>query len=258
MWDLKTRRVISELHKFEDNDDGFLRVCADDSVIAVNSRLGRLFFYDVAGNPTNEVKTNMSGGFAGCRLLGTDLWFADAFNGGLWVFDMRSGSHFLVATCKGHGMVMDISVHDGVVGVAFEDSFIVAYDPRNPMEPLWRNDLKLGEAAISLALVGREKAVIGSAQRQLLLIGPESREIFYELPDGHPGVSDIAVRIDGKIWATGGWDMRVRMFDAKKRKALAVLKHHSGSVHTVGFSADGLLASAGQDRGIALWSLYRK
>jgi WD40 repeat protein len=87
-----------------------------------------------------------------------------------------------------------------------------------------------------------------SAQRQLLVIGPESSETFCELPGGHAGVSDVAVRVDAKIWATGGWDGRVRLFDAKKRRALAVLKHDNGGVHTVGFSLDGLLASAGQGR----------
>jgi hypothetical protein len=92
MWDLKTRRVLQELHKFEDNDDGFLRVCAGDSVIAVSSRLGRLFFCGLASAPTLEVRTNISGGFAGCRLLGTDLWFAAAFNGGLCVFGIRAGT----------------------------------------------------------------------------------------------------------------------------------------------------------------------
>jgi hypothetical protein len=45
-WDLQMRRLLRELHKFEETDDGFFRVCADDSVITCNSRLGRVFFYD--------------------------------------------------------------------------------------------------------------------------------------------------------------------------------------------------------------------
>jgi WD40 repeat protein len=99
--------------------------------------------------------------------------------------------------------------------------------------------------------------VVGSAQREILEVAPGEKLTFYEMPDGHPGVDDIAIRCDGKIWATAGWDGRVRLFNAKKRMALAVLKPHNGGVHTVAFAVEGLLASAGKDRGIALWSLYR-
>lgn len=74
----------------------------------------------------------------------------------------------------------------------------------------------------------------------------------------HPGVDDIEIRCDGRIWATAGWDGRVRLFDAKKRTPLAVLKHHKNGIHAVSFAPDGLLASGGDDRGIAIWSLYRK
>jgi WD40 repeat protein len=257
LWDLQTRRIIRELHKFEDSEDGFLRVCADEAMIACNSRLGRLFFYDLAGNPIREVATNIAAGFCGCRLLGTALWFPDAFNGRLCVFDTKGGSHFPVTTLGGHGMMMDVTIKNETITIAFEDSLIAAFDSRNPAEPVWQNDLKLGEPAISIAAVAERRCVVGSAQREILVVAPDEKLTFYEMPDGHPGVDDIAVRCDGKIWATGGWDGRVRLFDAKKRRALAVLKHHNGGVHTVAFAPDGLLASAGNDRGIAIWSLYR-
>jgi WD40 repeat protein len=257
LWDLQTRRIVRSLHNLEDNDDGLLRVCSDDTTIACNSRLGRLFFYDLLGNLTREVETHISGGFCGCRLLGSDLWFPDAFNGRLCVYDTKSNNHFPVIIFNGHGMMMDVSVKNETIAIAFEDSVIAAFDSRNAAEPVWQNDLKLGEPAISIALVSERRCIVGSAQRQILEVGPHEKVAFYEMPDGHLGIDDIAVRCDQKIWATGGWDGRVRLFDAKKKKPLAVLKHHTGGVHTVAFASDGLLASAGNDRGIAIWSLYR-
>ena len=77
------------------------------------------------------------------------------------------------------------------------------------------------------------------------------------------GVSDIAVRrYDGKVFATAGWDHRVRLFALgcgthSKIRPLAVLRFHSESVTSVDFGPrDGLLASGSRDTRIALWKLY--
>lgn len=256
IWDLKTHRVIHELNKFEDNEDGLLRVCANDSIIASNSRLGRLFIFDHEGKEIQKIDTHISAGFAGCRIQGTDVWFPDAFNGRLHIYDCKSGSHFPGADFKNHGMIMDIAVKDDFLGLAMEDSTVCVFDVRNTAEPIWSNDLKLGDPAISLAVVEENRCVVGSAQNDIIEVTPTGKSVFYTMPD--KGIDDIEVRCDGRIWATAGWDGRVRLFDAKKRKPLAVLKHHNRGIHSVAFAPDGLLASAGEDRGIALWSLYRK
>ena len=67
----------------------------------------------------------------------------------------------------------------------------------------------------------------------------------------------MCVRPDGKILAAGGWDRRVRLWQWRKGKPLAVLKHHAGTVNAVHFSAcSRWLATASDDRTVALWSLY--
>ncbi|OHT04847.1 hypothetical protein TRFO_27651 [Tritrichomonas foetus] len=256
LWDIKTRRIMKTFHKMEEGDDGFLRVVANDSTIFANTRLGRIFAYDFEGNVKNEVNTNLSCGFAGCRLLGTDLWFADAFNGRLMIFDIRDGSTFPGADFKNHGMIMDISVYNEFVGVALEDSTVAVFDSRNTAMPFWTNEMKLSDPIISIASVNENRCIVGSSQKEVYDVTAGGKSVLYQMP--HAGVDDITVRCDGKIWATAGWDGRVRLFDAKKGKPLAVLKHHRGGIHSVAFADDGLLASGGDDRGIALWSLYRK
>jgi WD40 repeat protein len=151
---------------------------------------------------------------------------------------------------------MDISAKDQFVGIVVEDSTVAMFDSRSPGSPLWVNSMKLGDPIISLAVVNENRCIIGSAQKQVYDVQPTNHSVFYEMP--HAGIDEIAIRCDGKIWATGGWDGRLRLFNAKNRTALAVLKHHKQSIHTVCFAADGLLASGGEDRGIALWSIYRK
>lgn len=52
----------------------------------------------------------------------------------------------------------------------------------------------------------------------------------------HSGQQSLSVRSDGKIFATGGWDGRIRIYSAKTLKELAVLKWHKDGVYGVAFS----------------------
>jgi ASTRA-associated protein 1 len=56
----------------------------------------------------------------------------------------------------------------------------------------------------------------------------------------HAGQQDLTVRDDGKIFATAGWDGRIRVYSAKTLKELAVLKWHQGGCYSVAF-ADSVL-----------------
>lgn len=71
------------------------------------------------------------------------------------------------------------------------------------------------------------------------------------------GISSVSVRPDGRIFAAGGWDRRVRLWQWRKWKPLAVLRLHTATVHAVTFSpCSKWLASASGDRTIALWTLF--
>jgi len=71
------------------------------------------------------------------------------------------------------------------------------------------------------------------------------------------GVNDVRVRGDEKIYATAGWDHRVRVFSWKKNTPLAVLKFHTAPVNCVAFQPQSnLLAAASADGRLAVWSIY--
>lgn len=73
----------------------------------------------------------------------------------------------------------------------------------------------------------------------------------------HGGINFIRIRSDQRIFATAGWDHRVRVFHTRKLKPLAILKHHTESVFSVDFTPDSsLLVSASKDHKLALWSIY--
>ncbi len=60
----------------------------------------------------------------------------------------------------------------------------------------------------------------------------------------HSGQQGLRVRNDGKVFATAGWDSRIRVYSAKTLKELAVLKWHKEGCYTVAF-ADVLDSSTG-------------
>lgn len=256
LWDIRLRRVKVQITQNRQEDDGYLRAVSNNDVIAVNSRLGTIQVFDFEGKLKLEQKTGNACGFAGCRMRGNDVYFADAFNSKLCVLDMNSSHWFPLAITSGHGMIMDISLYQDYVALCLEDSTIQVYDQRNTTDVAWSATLKRTDPTVSVALLNSERCIVGGSEKYVYDVRPDAFDSFYEMP--HAGVDDIAVRDDGKLWLFSGWDGRLRVFDAKKRIPLAVLKHHEGCIHTVAFAENNLFASAGEDRGIAIWDLYSK
>ncbi|KAF3932284.1 hypothetical protein ABW19_dt0204828 [Dactylella cylindrospora] len=52
----------------------------------------------------------------------------------------------------------------------------------------------------------------------------------------HAGQQGLVVRSDGKVFATAGWDSRIRVYSGKTMKELAVLKWHKEGCYTVGLA----------------------
>jgi WD40 repeat protein len=56
------------------------------------------------------------------------------------------------------------------------------------------------------------------------------------LKTGHAGLQSVVLRSDGRVFATAGWDGRVRVYSSKTMREVAVLKWHKESVYAVGFA----------------------
>ncbi|KAL4734079.1 WD40-repeat-containing domain protein [Aspergillus similis] len=69
------------------------------------------------------------------------------------------------------------------------------------------------------------------------LDGPDARETpLKSVNTKHAGQQGLRVRSDGKIFATAGWDSRVRVYSCKTMKELAVLKWHKEGCYAVAFA----------------------
>jgi len=76
-------------------------------------------------------------------------------------------------------------------------------------------------------------------------------------PGGKPGVGACRFRDDGKLFAVGGWDKRVRIFSRDSSKLIAILKGQSKSITALDWSQNahqnGLLATGSDDGSTNLW-----
>lgn len=80
---------------------------------------------------------------------------------------------------------------------------------------------------------------------------------------GKPGVSVCRFRSDGRIFAIGGWDRRLRIFDRSiKASPLATLRGHTASVNAIDWAPNattsGLLATGSSDGQIFIWRCFSK
>ncbi|KAL4776746.1 WD40-repeat-containing domain protein [Aspergillus nidulans var. acristatus] len=162
------------------------------------------------------------------------------------------------------GMVMAVqltrsfSSEDLYVAAAFEDGTVMVFacrgvfhDDRPSVDAEWSwrwERLYLtrphSQPVLSIDLApSREYFVSSSADAVLAkhpippLDGTDARETpLKSVNTKHAGQQGLRVRSDEKIFATAGWDSRVRVYSCKTMKELAVLKWHKEGCYAVAFA----------------------
>ncbi|XP_064536528.1 guanine nucleotide-binding protein subunit beta-like protein 1 [Drosophila montana] len=160
-------------------------------------------------------------------------------------FECASQLFLLAGYESGHFLTWDLS--SGVMIDVMElapEALTVDYDPTT-------NRGIVGGAS--------DKLTTFSYQRQSMQLQRGS-----ELCIKNPGINCVRIRSDQKVFASAGWDGRIRIFSWKSLRPLAVLtQHKQGGVMDLAYSPQPvslwrapIMAAAGMDAQISLWDLY--
>lgn len=116
---------------------------------------------------------------------------------------------------------------------------------------------RIFEESCTSADLFNETIVAVSAGKSVKIIRNFTTETdTIELP--FPGFNAVAIRSDGKLFVTGGWDGKLRYFSMKSGKLLAIIDHHFDSISDIKFRNDFELLAACIDGTISLWTpLYK-
>ncbi|XP_071944079.1 guanine nucleotide-binding protein subunit beta-like protein 1 [Antedon mediterranea] len=275
LWNLKTRRVAQTLQGHDKEAVIWVKVYRENSLIS-QGRDNNVCVWDFKEG-RQEVRNKIpvtSVSFCKCALSSEDngshiLATPTCELATVRLFHLETGEpicNLIPTKPESYGMVMCmkwILNHQLIVG--YEDGTVALWDTKK-QEMV--SKLKMHSEPVMCIdfSTSTMRGVSGSVDNSLKLWHVDSSDISvikeHELTNA--GLSDIKIRQDNKIFTTGGWDNRIRLFSFQKCKPLAVLDYHTESILSLAFSYPlaefdngQLLAVGGKDSLISIWSLYQ-
>lgn len=163
---------------------------------------------------------------------------------------------------QGVGMVMKVvpGWRPGEVLALFEGGVALVFDVASGRQ-LSRQ--KIGSEPLLCAAVCEDQVTLGAADNAIRVYrvgqdAPQLGEPVRVLTKTKEGTGCAVYRADSKILITGGWDARVRLYDACGGEPLAILREHRKTVSCIATHPTKIsfFATAADDARIALWDLY--
>ncbi|KAI8057446.1 WD40-repeat-containing domain protein [Thamnidium elegans] len=103
----------------------------------------------------------------------------------------------------------------------------------------------------------RSFLISSSADNQICKYSLATGDIINKITIKKSGIVAVKIRPDNKIFASGGYDGRIRIFSVKSMKPLAILSYHRNTTYGLDFSRNGnWLIGSSQDNRISLWSIF--
>lgn len=139
------------------------------------------------------------------------------------------------------------SGHTAVSQLSAESTWQTLYTAQPHTQPILSLDVDRTKDfyITSSADANLSKHPIPSSAEKVIL--PTESRPLKTIQTKHSGQQGLRVRNDGKIFATAGWDSKVRVYSAKGMKELAVLKWHKEGCFAVAFA--DIQNEAGEEAG---------
>lgn len=130
------------------------------------------------------------------------------------------------------------------------------------------NEAKFEECPMSLDFSPEaNRGIYGNSSDKLGIFGYSRNDMKLinrgDIAVKNPGTNCIRIRKDRKIFCSGGWDGRIRIFSWKSLRPLTVLTDHKAAITDIAYSDrkidlwhSPIMATSGADGQISLWNLY--
>lgn len=270
-WDLETNRLqykqkmgesIQAIHSYED-------------VIITQEKCGNVKMW-ASGNGAYEITDNYECAVGFCKsIVIKDTLVVHQENGTLDILDIRTAlktfklQKHLVPEKEyvGNMMALEKIFFNGkyylMAGYETGDVFLWSFDTGEI-----KCSAKFQDQITSISFDPYTcRGVCGGASNilQIFNIDKSSFQITLkcEITLPNEGCNVVKYRHDGKLFASGGWDGRLRLYSCKTLRVLAVLTQHKNAITDVQFSPhilkywnSNIMAVSGADGTISLWNLY--
>ncbi|RHZ82901.1 hypothetical protein Glove_103g71 [Diversispora epigaea] len=153
----------------------------------------------------------------------------------LKLFQISQPNNYLILASYENGSVVLWSITINQIDTSSKDD-----NKRIVVDQLW-NCKEHVESVLALDISANKKFAISTAGDNKIVkyIFDENYQNKPSIKSTiikHSGIADVKIRSDGKIFATAGWDAKIRVFSSKTLKPLAILSYHRDSIYSLAFS----------------------
>ncbi|KAI9267377.1 WD40-repeat-containing domain protein [Sporodiniella umbellata] len=266
IWRLKTRRVVISWKAHADN---CLKIAVSSSQKLISQgRDSMLYIWklDLHQQPAKAEKINSIAyndvGFCKFSSLEDDesefICFASMEDIGFFgIFDVTQSKWIIQSGGeKTHGACMAVEMFKSsgslFVLVGYENGEIALWEiNEGESRAIWRKQ-RHKEPNLT-----RSYFISSSADNRICQQSLMTGDVLNEILTKKSGVPAVKIRHDNKIFATGGYDGKLRVFSIKKMKPLAVLSFHRDTIYSIDFGTQSnWLVGASQDNRISLWNIF--